>query len=287
MSEDLARGGVVITGASTGIGRACALDLDRRGYRVFAGVRRAADAEALERDASDRLVTLTLDVTKADHIAAAVERVGEVVGQDGLVGLVNNAGIGIGGPLEHIAIEEVRWQFEVNVIAQVAVTQAFLPLLRRGPGRIVNIGSIAGRITTPLMTPYAASKHAMESISDGLRQELAPFDIHVSIVEPGAIQTPIWGKADQTAETIIAGLTDEARARYGPAIEALRALIRSQAKNAIPAERVADAIRDALQRKVPRTRYLIGSDAIGGAWLRRLLPDRTLDKVVAKRTRTH
>ena len=178
------RGAVVITGASTGIGRASALDLDSRGFRVFAGVRKDEDAERL-RSERPSIEPLRIDVTDADSIAAARDRVTEAVDGAGLAGLVNNAGIAVPGPLEHLPIDEIRRQLEVNLIGQIAVTQAFLPLLRTARGRIVNIGSIGGRVALPLLGPYAGSKHAMEGITDSLRRELRPWGIEVSIVRPG------------------------------------------------------------------------------------------------------
>src|SRR5574341_29762 len=179
--------GIVITGASTGIGEACALYLDELGYRVFAGVRRPSDGETLKAKASARLTPVVMDVTDVASIDRAVETVKQAVGSVGLAGLVNNAGIGVGGPLEVVPLADLRKQFEVNVIGQVAVTQAFLPLLRQGRGRIVNMGSIAGRVVMPFMGPYSASKFALEALTDAMRLEFQPWGIQVSIVEPGAI----------------------------------------------------------------------------------------------------
>ena len=176
MADLTGRGAVVITGASTGIGRACALDLDGRGFRVFAGVRKDEDGERL-RSERPSIEPLRIDVTDAGEIAAARDRVSEEVGTAGLAGLVNNAGIAVPGPLEHLPIDEFRRQMEVNLVGQVAVTQAFLPLLRTARGRVVNIGSIGGRVALPMLGPYAASKHAMEGISDSLRRELRPWGI--------------------------------------------------------------------------------------------------------------
>mgnify|MGYP005812392829 CR=1 FL=1 len=191
---------VLVTGASTGIGRATALRLDAAGWRVFAGVRREEDAEALRAAGSERLVPLTLDVTDADHLAAAAARV-EAAGE-GLDGLVNNAGVAIPAPLETIPIEDLRRQIEVNLIAQVAVTQALLPELRRARGRIVFIASIGGRIAFPLNGPYHAAKFGIEAVGDVFRQELRPWGLRVSIVEPGSIATPIWERGTTTAEAV-------------------------------------------------------------------------------------
>src|SRR3972149_6942761 len=196
------RGAVVVTGASTGIGRACVQRLDTMGFRVFGGVRREVDGESLKSETSDRVTPILIDVTDSVSIASAAEVVAAAVGEAGLAGLVNNAGIPVPGPLEFLPLEDIRRQLEVNVIDQIAVTQAFLPLLRKGRGRIVNVGSIAGKFATPFLGPYTASKHAMEGLSDALRQELRPWGIHVALVEPGSIATPIWQKGQANANEI-------------------------------------------------------------------------------------
>jgi NAD(P)-dependent dehydrogenase (short-subunit alcohol dehydrogenase family) len=183
------RGAVVITGASTGIGRACTLLLDALGFQVFAGVRKAEDGESLRRATSARLTPVFIDVTDEQSIAAAAKSVSQEVGDAGLVELVNNAGIAIPGPLEYLTLEELRRQLEINLVGQFAVTQAFLPLLRKTRGRIVNVSSLAGKLTTPFNGAYSAAKHGMEAFSDSLRMELAPWGIHVSVVEPGTIAT--------------------------------------------------------------------------------------------------
>ncbi|MEK7693262.1 MAG: SDR family oxidoreductase, partial [Chloroflexota bacterium] len=183
---------VVITGASTGIGEACALHLDALGWRVFAGVRKGADGEALQRKASARLIPVRIDVTDQASIASACDAVAQELGARGLDGLVNNAGIAVAAPLEFVPIDDLRRQLEINVIGQIAVTQAFLALIRTARGRIVNIGSVSGKLATPFTGPYSASKFAMEALTDALRIELRPWKIEVSIVEPGSIATPIW-----------------------------------------------------------------------------------------------
>lgn len=202
----------VITGASTGIGRSAALHLDRLGHRVIAGVRNPGDGDALRTSASERLTPVVLDVTDADDIAQAVQVVDDALGGGPLDGLVNNAGISLGGPLEFLDIDRLRLQLEVNVVGLVAVTQALLPLLRRGPGRIVNIGSIGGRVTSPFMGPYCASKYAVEALSDALRMELGPWGIHVSVVEPGPVHSPIWDKGREQYREYAAAMPARARA---------------------------------------------------------------------------
>jgi NAD(P)-dependent dehydrogenase (short-subunit alcohol dehydrogenase family) len=184
-----ARGGIVITGASTGIGRECALYFDRLGYRVFAGVRKASDGEAIAKAASPRLSPVIIDVTDARTVTEAAAQVEQALSDVPLVGLVNNAGIGIGGPVEFLQPSELRRQIEVNLIGPVVVTQAFMPMLRRSRGRIVFISSVGGKVATPLLGPYCASKFALEGLCDSMRAELKPFGISVSIVEPGGVKT--------------------------------------------------------------------------------------------------
>ena len=277
------RGAVVITGASTGIGRACALDLDSRGFKVFAGVRRDEDADRLRAERPS-IEPLRIDVTDADSITAARDRVAEAVGGAGLAGLVNNAGIAVPGPLEHLPIDEFRRQMEVNLVGQVAVTQAFLPLLRTARGRIVNIGSIGGRVALPMLGPYAASKHAMEGISDSLRRELRPWGMQVSIVRPGPIATDIWESGNATAEELLARMP-EAEKDYGEAIAAARGWAAERASQGIPPSEVAEVVAHALTAEKPRTRYLVGPRVRLLATLRTVLPDRWFDAMLARAAR--
>jgi len=273
---------VVITGASTGIGRATALHMDREGFRVFAGVRRDRDAESLSKEASERLQPLHLDVVDPLSIKLAQKSVHAALGQAGLQGIVNNAGIGVAGPFEFLNLDELRRQLEVNVVGQVAVTQAFLPLIRKRGGRVVNIGSIGGRMAAPILGPYAISKFAMEAFSDSLRVELKPWGIHVSLIEPGSIATPIFGKGQAYADQNIRELPPEALGYYGTGIEAVQGAFREMERAAIPAEHVARAIQHALTAKRPRTRYLVGLDARIQALLTWLLPDRLRDAVLTR-----
>jgi NAD(P)-dependent dehydrogenase (short-subunit alcohol dehydrogenase family) len=272
----------VITGASTGIGRACALRLDREGWRVFAGVRREQDAESLSAEAGARLTPLIIDVTDQATIAAAAAQVGEATGSTGLHGLLNNAGIGVGGPVEFVELDDWRRQLEVNVIGQVAVTQAFLPQIRAAKGRIVFTGSVGGRNSTPFLGPYTASKHAIEAITDSLRGELRKFGIWVAVIEPGSIATPIWDKARTDLESGIAGLTPEARALYGSDMESFGKFAEKIAAAGIPPEAVADKVWHAFTAKRPRARYLIGRDAKAQIALRTILPERALDAALSR-----
>jgi len=272
----------VVTGASTGIGRATALRLDADGWRVFAGVRREEDGEALRAAGSERLVPTMLDVTDVEQIAAAVRTVEAGVGEAGLDGLVNNAGIAVLSPLETIPIDDFRRQLEVNLTAQVAVTQGFVPMVRRATGRIVFVSSIGGRMALPFGAPYHASKFGVEAVADSLRQELHPWRIGVSVIEPGSIDTMIWERGEAIADEVSARAHSSQEELYGETIERFAAAVRRTAERGIPPEKVAAAIAHALTASRPRSRYVVGADARGQALLRRLLPDRALDALVRR-----
>lgn len=278
-------GGVVVTGASTGIGHACALHLDRIGFRVFAGVRRDEDAERLRDQGSERLRPVIVDVTDAATIQKAAEEVATALGDEPLRGLVNNAGIAVSGPVEFLPIEEIRKQLEVNFIGQVAVTQAFLPMLRRAGGRVVNIGSVGGEVALPFLSPYAASKHAIEGFSDSLRREIEPLGVHVSVVRPGAIQSSIWERGNAAADEVLAKVPPDALEIYGKAVSGARAAANQRARDAIPAQEVADVVEHALTADRPRTRYVVGRTAKAMVALERWLPDRVFDRLVARAMR--
>ena len=270
---------VLVTGASTGIGEACALRLDRLGHRVYAGVRSEEHARGLRRRGSDRIVPVFLDVTDQAQIDAAAKQIG---GGGRLDGVVNNAGIGRGGPLEYLPLEVWREQLEVNVLGQVAVTKAVLPFIRAAGGRIVFIGSIGGRVATMLMGPYNASKFAIEAIGESLRSELYPWGISVSVVEPGAIKTPIWDKARQQADRLERALPEEARTRYARHIAAIRKAIEMQDRQGVSPDKVAAAVERALFSPRPKTRYLVGTDARVQALLVRWLPDRPREAIIRR-----
>lgn len=271
---------VIVTGASTGIGRATALRLDASGWRVYAGVRDPAAAESLRQAGSERLTPLTLDVTEPEQIAAAAARV-EEESEDGLHGLVNNAGVAIPGPLETIPLEDFRRQIEVNLVAYVAVTQAMLHLVRKAKGRVVFVSSIGGRMAFPFGGPYHASKFGTEAIGDVFRQELRPWGLRVAIVEPGSIDTPIWERGQRKA-TEIEAKAPKTDLLYGAAIEKFRKLIQDTAERGIPPEKVAKAIAHALESNHPRTRYLVGLDAKVQARLKPLIPTPLFDRIVAR-----
>lgn len=273
-------GGVFITGSSTGIGEACALGLDERGYDVFAGVRNEEDGKSLCQRASERLHPVIVDITNAEQIKAAAETVGQALGDKPLVGLINNAGISVGGPLEFVPIDRLRHQLEVNLIGHISVSQLFISLLRKSQGRIINVGSILGIFASPMLGPYCASKYAMEAISDVMRRELKPWKIKVSLLEPGVIATKIWEKARIQAERVIKEAPDELLQLYGPLIERVRKLAADSEKIAQSPEVVVKAVVHALTANRPKTRYCMGPKALPQkviSWL----PDNIQDRILA------
>ena len=272
---------ILITGASTGIGEACALGLAKRGYRVYAGIRRSEDAHRLS--AQDvRICPVLLDVTSASQIAAAAAQIAREVGEGGLLGIVNNAGIAVAGPLEYLPVAELRRQLEINVIGLHAVTQAFLPMLRASRGRIVQMSSTNGRLSTPFTGAYAASKFAVEALADALRRELHGTGIEISLIEPGTIATPIWEKSSGETERMVTALPTEAHLHYGKAFDALRAVVADAVRRADSPEVVVRVVMHALTAQTPRTRYVVGSSARLQVLLARFLPDRMLDWAVLK-----
>ena len=281
---DSGRDTVVVTGASTGIGRACALHLAARGFDVLAGVRKAEDGERLREAAGSNggLTPLRLDVTDADSVREAGATVDERTGARGLAGLVNNAGVGTGGPLEFIPLDDVRRQFEVNLIGQIAVTQAMLHALRKRRGRIVNMGSAGGHTPPPFAAPYAASKAALRATSESLRRELRPWGIWVATVQPGAIATPIWDKGAATAQEVRARLPEGTDALYGDVLDGAGAMTEKLAAAGLPPEKVARVVERALTSRRPRRDYIVGRDARLQIGLDRLLPTRVFDGLVRR-----
>ena len=274
----MAERSVLVSGASSGIGRATALHLEQQGWKVFAGVRTEAAAQALHKVSAGSLVTVTLDVTDARQIAAVARQIGPR-----LDALVNNAGIAVAAPLEFLPIDELRNQLEVNVVGQVAVTQALLPALRTARGRIVNVTSIGGLIAGSIIGAYHASKFALEALSDTMRVELSQFGIEVIAVEPGRIATPIWATSASTSDRILAGHEEQATALYGEQMAAARDSASKAEKEGILPMEVAKVIGRALAASKPKTRYLVGRDAkIGGRVIARL-PDRTRDRLLRTR----
>jgi NAD(P)-dependent dehydrogenase (short-subunit alcohol dehydrogenase family) len=289
--RNLEKQGFLITGASTGIGEACAKTLYQRGYTVFAGVRKEADGIqliqtlALENDFEGRLIPVLIDVTQPETFPPVYSRIEAFVSLGGrLKGLVNNAGIALAGPMEFIPMEDLRHQLEVNFFGQVAVTQAFLPLLRDEPveSRIVMMSSISGVATFPFLGPYTASKHALEAVSDSLRMELKPFGIKVSIIQPGTIKTPIWQKSFLSLTSLLGKYPQQAFEWYEKPFYKLSQFTQTLGPQGIPAQKVADAVAHALLSKHPKSRYLVGTDA----WLLHKfyhLPNPWWDTLILKR----
>ena len=279
------RGFAVVTGASTGIGRATALDLAADGFDVFAGVRRKADGEALKEAAEGGLTPVTIDVTKPATISRAKGAIGRKVGGDGLAALVNNAGVAIAGPLEFMPIDDFRRQIEVNLTGHLAVTQALLAQLRKARGRIVNVTSIGGLVSYPFNGPYHASKFGLEALSDSLRVELQPWGIDVIAIEPGTVATEIWDRGLDKAAKIRDGLPSEGTKLYGPALEAMFKLMDNTGSGGLHPDKAAKVIRKAIVADKPKTRYLVGRDAKVALRMNRLLSDRTWDRIVTRISR--
>ena len=266
---------VLITGAGSGIGKACALHLARIGVEVIAGVRKSDDGVRLREEAGMNILPVLIDITSAESIGRAVEVVSKSLMNRGLSGLVNCAGIPMGGPLEFLRPERLRQVLEVNLIGHLSMIQAFLALIRKANGRIVNMGSISGLVSFPFVGPYAASKYGLEAITDALRMELKPWNINVSIIEPGDVATPIWEKTSAVMKEIIANSPPEALKLYGPAMK----LVDKIAIHGIPPERVADAVTHALLARRPKLRYRLGRDAKMALFLR-YLPTSIRDRII-------
>ena len=273
---------VVITGASTGIGWATSKRLLDRGFRVFGSVRKQADAERLKDEFGANFTPLLFDVTDEAGVLAAAREVRAALNGKTLAGLVNNAGIAVAGPVLELAADEFRRQMEVNVIGPVITTQAFGPLLGSDPsltgpkGRIVMVSSVAGRNGNPLMSAYSASKHAIEGLSESLRREMMLFGIDVIIVAPGAVKTPIWGKAE---EVDISGYSNSP---FLPALQRIRKFMLHLGETGLPAEKIAGVIAEALTTASPRVRYQITPDPMRHL-LTAILPKRMIDRIVAGR----
>ncbi len=281
--EVIGRGAVVVTGASTGIGRATALELDRIGFRVFAGVRKDSDAESIRGDGSDRLEPLTIDVADEASVDAAAKSVAEKIGDAGLAGLVNNAGIVVAGPLEGLPLDELRRQLEVNVVAQVGGHPGLPARASQSAGadRPDELGRGPDRRSPswPRTTPRSGA-----SRRSGTRcaLELKPWGIDVVIVEPGAIATPFWQKGQDTADEVEGNMDPEIRDLYEEQLEAVRGAARKSEAEGIPPERVAEVVAEALTSDRPKTRYLVGRDAKLNARVRRIVPDRLFDRLISR-----
>jgi NAD(P)-dependent dehydrogenase (short-subunit alcohol dehydrogenase family) len=276
------RGFVVVTGASSGIGAATVSRLASMGFHVFAGVRRQEDAEAA-RSAANRAVTpLMIDITDPAMIDAAAKTVEQAVAQRGLAGLVNNAGIVKPGPLEFQPLDDFRRQLEVNLIGPLSVIQVFLPLIRRGRGRIVNVGSIGGLIVLPIQGAYSASKFGLEAVSDALRLELRQWKISVSHVDPGVTDTPIFGKTLGELDRALDALHERGHDEYNAQFAAVREVVEKSPESAAPPEDLAEAIADALTASKPKTRYHAGHGSKEAFVAARTLTDHAKDRLAAR-----
>ena len=270
---------VFITGASSGIGRATVAEMTRAGFLVFAAVRKREDGDKLRAAYGPQVVPVVMDVTDGSSIGAAAAATAGYLGDQGLDGLVNNAGIGSSAPIEYLPLEALRHQFEVNVFGQIAVTQAFLPLLRKARGRIVNTGSVGSPITIPFGGALCASKYAFHSLNDALRLELHPFGIHVALIEPGAINTPAAEKTLGDVEETIRSMPPEGVSRYGDMLRRFTRRAYQRERRGSPPEVVARAIHHALTARQPHTRYPVGENAWMMVTMPRLLSDRLLDRI--------
>jgi NAD(P)-dependent dehydrogenase (short-subunit alcohol dehydrogenase family) len=273
----------VVTGASTGIGAATARELSARGFHVLAGVRRDRDADAIRAPGIEPVI---IDIADPDHVAALATRVREHPAGRPLRALVNNAGIGVNAPVETFELDRWRELFEVNLFGHVALTQALLPALFASRGRIVNIGSVGGRIAMATYGPYAATKFALEAVSDALRREVAHTGVDVVVIEPGAVLTKMLRRARAAADDETSAMTPEQRQRYGGLMHAIGAQAASSAESGVSAEAVAGVIARAITVPTPRTRYTVGREA-GLLRLLPLLPDRAVDRLLAAALRPH
>lgn len=270
---------IVITGTSTGIGKACALHLDKMGFKVYAGVRKQADGDNLKKETSNKLTPIILDVTNAESITATASIIEEETGGE-VYGLVNNAGIGRGGALEVTPVAEIRKLMEVNVIGLLAVTQAFIPLLRKCKGRIVNIGSTSSLLAFPGASAYSASKFAVRAITDSLRVELKSFGMSVILVAPGAVESEIWEKGKAYKEELRKTVKPEIAQLYAPLIKFSDKMNNELKK--IPADEVAKAVTHAFTSTKPKYWYIVGDDAKGAAKAAKF-PKGFLDWIIMKR----
>jgi len=273
---------VVVTGASTGIGWGCVKVLTERGFHVFGSVRKQADADRIKTEFGDKFTPLLFDITDAAAVRHGAEQVAAAIGNVMLVGLVNNAGIAVPGPMLFVDIDELRHQLEINVIGQVIVTQAFAPLLgadssrKSGPGRIVMISSVGGRNASPFVGPYNASKFALEGLSESLRRELMLYGIDVIVVAPGAVATPIWDKADAV------DVSRYANTPYAPALAKVKDYMISNGRKGFPPEKIGEAVYTALTARKPKVRYTVTPDPLQNLMVT-TLPKRIVDRMIAGR----
>jgi len=274
---------ILISGASTGIGRACAVHFARKRHTVYAGVRSQKSFDELKRLNVQGLEPIFLDVTDHASVSAALSTVKKKSGI--LHALVNNAGVAVGGPIEGLSLEDWHRQFEINFFGLVDLTREALPSIRESRGRIINMSSVAGRIASPFMAPYASSKFALEAFSDSLRREVRRFGIHVAVIEPGPIQTPIWEKSMSDAETLRASLSEDVKMIYGHTLEKFINYMQNAGRTGAPVSHVVKAVEHALTSSMPRTRYPVGRGIGTIARLSNVLPDSWMDKLLSGRVK--
>ncbi len=271
----------LVTGSSTGIGRATTLRLARAGWTVLAGIRKDADGASLLAEPAGDIRPVLLDVTKPDHLDALAATLDEHCADAGLDGLVNNAGFALARPIEVVDLDAFRWQFEVNVFGQIAVSQRAIPHLRRATGRVVNIGSTGSRVTPRYMGPYTASKHALVGVNDAMRQELRDWGIRVVLLEPGAIATPIWDKGKAEIKEVEAEGDAAMTALYPEAMPEMTRVVHQQAADGIDPDEVAKVVWTALTARRPRARYPVGRDAYLATFLGRHMPPKVMDWLIS------
>ena len=274
---------ILITGVSSGIGHALAEDFVARGYEVYGSVRNDSDARRLEQDLGPGYTALRFDVTKADELAAGAKHLESLLNGEPLDALINNAGIVVGGPLIHLDLDDFRRQLEVNVTGVLATTQTFFRFLRRqsstkeSNGRVINMSAVSGRLVYPFLGPYAASKHALEALSDALRRELAFFGIPVCVIQPGTVTTPIWEKGEEV------DLAPFEQTEYAPVLKVVKAKFMEKSRGGMPVSIVCQTVHRALTDRRPRTRYALPSRRWTGWILPRIMPDRWFDRIIQKR----
>ena len=274
---------ILVTGASTGIGYGCVKEFHKRGYHVFGSVRKPADAERLQKEMPDRFTPLLFDVADLEAIEQAVQTVEQTLGENqGLAGLINNAGVALGGPLMLQTMEEIRQHFEVNVFGLIQVTKAFLPLLGArpnhptAPGKILNISSVGGKIGAPFIGAYVSTKHAVEGLSESWRRELLLYGIDVIIIGPGAVKTPIWDKGIK--------IDKYQKTPYDESIHNFVNYIHSENEKALSLEFTGKRIANIFEKRKPKARYAIVPQKMKNWTLPRLLPVRLIDRAIGKQT---
>ena len=275
-------GAVFITGASTGIGKACVIELLKLGYHVYAGVHDQNNLALINEIACPSLHPVIIDLTSQPSIDAAARQIEDALGERPLVGLINNAGVVVSGPLEFLPLDDLRAQFEVNVFGHFAVIQALAPQLRAARGRIINISSISGRFTAPFIGPYSASKFALEALSDALRMEMRGSGVKVCLIEPGSIATPIWEKAIIAGDQRMLRMPRHALDIYAERMLAFRAMAKETGERGASPQLVFKAVHHALTAAKPKARYIVGRDARLAQLFLRPLPDRIKDKVILR-----